>query len=62
MLQGALKSKTVWAGVAVAALSALPSGLNGAGLSAGELGVVGPLLGLLMVWLRSVTTKPLDQK
>ena len=59
---GALKSKTVWLGILVAALSALQAGLSGAGITAEQLGVAGPLLGAAIVWLRSITDKPLSDK
>ena len=59
-LKGALKSKTVWLGVVVAALSALQASLGG--LSAEQLGMAGPILGALIVWLRTLTDKPLNQK
>lgn len=62
MLAGALKSKTVWLGVVVAALSALQVGLGDAGISAEQLGIVGPILGALIVWLRAITDKPLSAK
>jgi hypothetical protein len=61
-LKGAVKSKTVWLGVLVAALSALQSGLNGVGITPEQLGVVGPLLGVVIVWLRSITTGSLADK
>ena len=62
MLAKAVKSKTVWLGVAVAALSALQVGLGDAGVTAEQLGVVGPLLGVLIVLLRTITNKPLSDK
>lgn len=62
MLAGAVKSKTVWLGVVVAALSALQAGLGDAGVTAEQLGVVGPLLGALIVLLRAITDKPLSSK
>ena len=62
MLTGAMKSKTVWLGVAVAALSALQAGLGDAGVTPEQLGVVGPLLGALIVLLRAITDKPLSAK
>ena len=61
-LTGALKSKTVWLGVVVAALSALQAAISDSGISAGELSVVGPLLGVLIVYLRTLTNKPLSDK
>lgn len=61
-LKGAMKSKTVWLGVVVAALSALQAGLNDSGVSPEQLGVVGPLLGVVIVWLRSITTSSLVDK
>jgi hypothetical protein len=62
MLTGALKSKTVWLGVVVAALSALQASLGTSGVTPEQLGIVGPILGALIVWLRSVTVKPLSAK
>jgi hypothetical protein len=62
MITGALKSKTVWLGVVVAALSALQAGLGDAGITPEQLGIVGPILGALIVWLRAITDKPLSQK
>ena len=62
MLAGAVKSKTVWLGVVVAALSALQAGLGDAGVTPEQLGVVGPLLGVLIVLLRAITDKPLAAK
>lgn len=59
-LKGALKSKTVWLGVLVAGLSALQASLGG--LSADQLGMVGPILGAVIVWLRAITDKPLSSK
>ena len=61
-VKGAMKSKTVWLGVLVAALSALQVGLNDAGITAEQLGVAGPILGALIVWLRSITTTSLVDK
>lgn len=59
-LKGAVKSKTVWLGVLVAALSALQASLGG--LTAEQLGMAGPILGALIVWLRTLTDKPLSGK
>jgi hypothetical protein len=59
-LKGAVKSKTVWLGVLVAALSALQASLGG--LSAEQLGMAGPILGAVIVWLRTLTDKPLSGK
>jgi hypothetical protein len=59
-LKGALKSKTIWLGVVVAALSALQASLGG--LSAEQLGMAGPILGAVIVWLRTLTDKPLSGK
>lgn len=61
-LKGAMKSKTVWLGVLVAALSALQSQLNNAGISAEQLGIAGPILGAVMIWLRSISTGSLADK
>lgn len=58
---GALKSKTVWLGVIVAALSALQATLGNT-LTAEQIGLVGPILGALIVWLRTLTDKPLAEK
>lgn len=61
-VKGAMKSKTVWLGVLVAALSAFQAGLGDAGLSPEQLGVVGPLLGVVIVWLRAITNSSLLDK
>jgi len=62
MLAGALKSKTVWLGGVVAALSALQAGLGSSGVTPEQLGIVGPILGAVIVWLRAITDKPLSAK
>lgn len=62
VLKGAMKSKTVWLGVLVAALSALQAHLNGAGVTPEQLGIAGPILGALIVWLRSMTASSLADK
>ena len=61
-LTGALKSKTVWFGLLLAVLSWLQSVLNSSGLSADQLAIIGPVLGAVVVWLRSVTSVPLSEK
>ena len=58
----ALKSKTVWFGLLTAVVAWLQSTINGAGLSASQLGLVGTVVGLVTIWLRTQTTVPLSQK
>jgi len=58
----AFKSKTVWFGLLLAVLSWVQGTLNGSGLSPDQIGVVGTVIGAAVVWLRSVTSVPLNQK
>jgi hypothetical protein len=59
---GAFKSKTVWFAFLLAVLTWIQTTLNGAGLTADQLAIVGPVVSALIVWLRSVTTVPLSDK
>jgi len=56
------KSKTVWFGLLLAIVTWFQGVVNNSGLSAGELSIIGPVVGLVVVWLRSVTSVPLSQK
>jgi hypothetical protein len=58
----ALKSKTVWFGLLTALLAWVQSTVNGAGLSPDQLGLVGTVMGLVTIWLRTKTTQPLSEK
>jgi len=58
----AFKSKTVWFGLIVAVLTWVQSVLNSSGLTPEQLAVAGPVVGAVIVWLRSVTTVPLSDK
>ena len=58
----ALKSKTVWFGLLTAVVAWLQSTINGAGLSPDQLGLVGTVVGLVTIWLRTQTKVPLSQK
>lgn len=62
LLLSALKSKTVWFGLALAVLTWFQGVVNGAGLDSGTLALIGPLVGGAIVVLRTVTTVPLSQK
>lgn len=62
-LKGALKSRTVWFGMAVAALSWLQQALPGMeGLSPVGVTIVGTLVSAGIVALRAVTVEPLENK
>lgn len=62
-LKGALKSRTVWFGMAVAALSWLQQALPGMdGLSPVGVTIVGTLISAGIVVLRAVTVEPLENK
>jgi len=61
-LVGAFKSKTVWFGLVLAVLSWAQGAINGAGLDPSQVGIAGSIIGALIVWLRSVTSVPLNQK
>jgi hypothetical protein len=56
------KSKTIWFGLLLAIVTWFQGFMNNSGLSAQQLAVVGPVVGLVVVWLRSVTSVPLSQK
>lgn len=59
---GAFKSKSVWLALAVVVLSWVQATVTEAGLTPDQLGVAGTVLSLLMVWVRTLTTKPLTEK
>lgn len=62
-LKGALKSRTIWFGMAVAALSWLQQALPGVeGLSSEGVAIVGTLLSVGIMALRAVTVEPLENK
>jgi hypothetical protein len=61
-LMGAFKSKTVWFGLAVAVLSWAQSVLGSSGLSPEQVGPIGTIIGAAIVWLRAVTSVPLEHK
>lgn len=56
------KSRTVWLGLIVTVLSWVQGTIMDAGLSGDQVSLVGTVLGALIVWLRSLTTKPLSEK
>lgn len=62
VILGAFKSKSVWLALAVGVLSWVQATVSEAGLTPDQLGVAGTVLSLLMVWVRSLTTKPLTEK
>lgn len=57
-----LKSKTVWLGLLVTVLGWVQSTVFDAGVAPEHLGVVGTMLGAVIVWLRKLTTEPLEDK
>ena len=61
-LLGAFKSKTVWLGLAVTILSWVQQVVSGAPLPAELVSVAGTVIGGLIVWLRALTTKSLEEK
>lgn len=61
-LLGAFKSKTVWLGLAVTVLSWVQQVVSGAPIPAELVSVVGTVIGGLIVWLRALTTKSLEEK
>lgn len=62
-LVGALKSRTIWFGMAVAALSWLQQALPGVeGLSSESVAIIGTLLSVGIMTLRAVTVEPLENK
>ncbi len=62
-LKGALKSKTVWFGMTVAALSWLQQFVGTLeGLSPEQVSLIGTGIGSIVIWLRLVTNVSLTQK
>lgn len=62
-LKGAFKSRTVWFGMAVAALSWLQQALPGMeGLSPVGVTIIGTFVSAGIVALRAVTVEPLENK
>lgn len=62
-LKGALKSKTIWFGMAIAALSWLQQALPGVeGLSPEGVSIVGSVIGFAILGLRVLTTTSLAEK
>ena len=62
-LKGAVKSKTIWFGMAIAALSWLQQALPGVeGLSPEGVAIVGSLVGTAVLALRVLTVESLSQK
>jgi hypothetical protein len=62
-LKGALKSKTVWFGMAVAALSWLQQFVGTLeGLSPEQVSLIGTGIGSIVIWLRLVTNVSLTEK
>jgi len=62
-LKGALKSRTIWFAVALAALSSLQQAIPGIqGLSPVGVTIVGTLISAGIAALRVITTEPLDNK
>ena len=62
-LKGAFKSKTVWFGMAIAALSWLQQFLGTLeGLTPEQVTLIGSGIGTIVIWLRLVTTVSLTEK
>jgi hypothetical protein len=62
-LKGALKSKTVWFGMTVAALSWLQQFVGTLeGLSPEQVSLIGTGIGSIVIWLRLVSNVSLTQK
>lgn len=62
-LKGALKSKTVWFGMTVAALSWLQQFVGTLeGLSPEQVSLIGTGIGSIVIWLRLVTNVSLTEK
>jgi len=59
---GAFKSKTVWFGLGLAVLSWAQNALGSSGLTPDQIGVAGTVIGAAIIWLRSVTSVPLEHK
>jgi hypothetical protein len=62
-LKGALKSKTVWFGMAIAALSWLQQFVGTLeGLTPEQVTIIGSGIGTVVIWLRLITNASLTQK
>ena len=62
-LKGALKSKTVWFGMTVAALSWLQQFVGTLeGLTPEQVSLIGTGIGSIVIWLRLVTNVSLTEK
>jgi len=61
-IKQALKSKTVWYGIAIAVLSVLQGFIGYLPTSPASQAVVGCLIAAGIVVLRAITTKPLSDK
>lgn len=62
-LKGAMKSKTIWFGMAIAALSWLQQAIPGVeGLSPEAISIVGSLVGTVILALRVMTVESLADK
>ena len=61
-IKGAFKSKTVWFALLLAVASWFQDSLVAGGVQPEDLGVVGTVISLIMVALRAVTNKPLQDK
>lgn len=61
-LKGAFKSKTVWFALLLAVASWFQDSLVSGGVQPEDLGVVGTVVSLIVIALRSVTNKPLQDK
>jgi len=62
-LKGALKSKTVWFGMAIAALSWLQQFVGTLeGLTPEQVTIIGSGIGTVVIWLRLITNASLAQK
>jgi uncharacterized membrane protein YccC len=62
MVAQALKSKTVWLGIIVAVLSVLQGFIYKLPLTAVEQAAVGCVVGVAIVYLRFLTTQPIEEK
>ena len=60
-MSNAFKSKTIWLGLLLAVLAAVNLFLE-ANLSAATYSVIGGLLSMAIVWVRTKTDKPLSEK
>jgi hypothetical protein len=63
VILGAMKSKTIWLGAAVAALSWLQNFILGVeGLTADQITGLGTFIGSLIIWIRFMTSQSLQEK